>query len=224
MINYESPQTYEIYLHRVGRTARAGRSGRSCTLAVEADRKLVKAAKKGADAGGSKAVSRTIPVDDAAAWAHRVSALEDEIEAVLKEEKHERSLTQAERDIRKGENLVEHRDEIMARPKRTWFESEAQKQAAKEAGFRELNGPDAATGTRPKTVKVSGISDKLSNKQKKRLDTARERKEAGQTGGGGVSKGKSRADRKAGGSRGAGTGAKVKNKAKAKGGKPKGRK
>ena len=27
VINYEAPASYEIYLHRVGRTARVGRSG-----------------------------------------------------------------------------------------------------------------------------------------------------------------------------------------------------
>jgi ATP-dependent RNA helicase DDX27 len=44
VINYEAPQSHEIYLHRVGRTARAGRTGRACTLAAEPDRKVVKAA------------------------------------------------------------------------------------------------------------------------------------------------------------------------------------
>ena len=48
VINFEAPQSHEIYLHRVGRTARAGRSGRSCTLAAEPDRKVVKAAVKAA--------------------------------------------------------------------------------------------------------------------------------------------------------------------------------
>src|SRR5437667_9202482 len=42
VINYEAPVSYNIYLHRVGRTARAGRIGRAITLAGEQDRKIVK--------------------------------------------------------------------------------------------------------------------------------------------------------------------------------------
>jgi len=38
VINYEAPQTPEIYVHRVGRTARAGRSAVAVTLAAEPDR------------------------------------------------------------------------------------------------------------------------------------------------------------------------------------------
>ena len=45
VINYEAPASYEIYLHRVGRTARAGRLGRAVTLAGEPDRKIVKTCK-----------------------------------------------------------------------------------------------------------------------------------------------------------------------------------
>lgn len=33
-------------------------------------------------------------------------------------------------EIRKGQNLIEHRDEIMSRPARTWFQSEREKKAA----------------------------------------------------------------------------------------------
>ena len=60
VINYEAPQTHEIYLHRVGRTARAGRSGRACTIAADPDRKVVRAAVKSGKTQGAKIVSRVI--------------------------------------------------------------------------------------------------------------------------------------------------------------------
>lgn len=167
VLNYSAPQSLTIYLHRVGRTARAGAAGRACTLAAEPDRKVVKAAVRAAKAQGTKIVSRAVDNADVDAWDERIRGLEAEVEAVLKEEKELKALGDAEMQLRKGENLVEHREEIMGRPKRTWFETEKQRQESKAKGAVELNG-------------VSGKKEKkgkLSNKVKKRLDAGRERRE-----------------------------------------------
>ncbi len=47
-------------------------------------------------------------------------------------------LRQADMELKKGENMVEHEAEIFARPARTWFQSEKEKQAARSesGGFR----------------------------------------------------------------------------------------
>ncbi|KAK3057534.1 nucleolar DEAD-box protein required for synthesis of 60S ribosomal subunit [Extremus antarcticus] len=171
VINYEAPQSHEIYLHRVGRTARAGRSGRACTLAAEADRKVVKAAVKGGKAQGAVIKQRTVEPNDADAWQAKIDAMEDEVEAVLREEKEERAMANTERDIARADNIVEHQDEIMARPKKTWFESEADKKTAKDKGRVVLNGPAAVVEGDKK--KKGG---KLSNKQKKALQDKDDRK------------------------------------------------
>jgi ATP-dependent RNA helicase DDX27 len=89
VINYEAPQTHEIYLHRVGRTARAGRSGRACTLAAEPDRKVVKAAVKMGKAQGAKIVSRVVEPKVADEWAEKIENMADEIQEILREEKEE---------------------------------------------------------------------------------------------------------------------------------------
>lgn len=39
----------------------------------------------------------------------------------------------AEMEIKKGENLIVHRDEIMSRPARTWFQTEREKKLAQDA-------------------------------------------------------------------------------------------
>lgn len=39
----------------------------------------------------------------------------------------------AEMEITKGQNLIEHRDEIMSRPARTWFQTEREKKLAQGA-------------------------------------------------------------------------------------------
>ena len=168
MINYEAPQSHEIYLHRVGRTARAGRAGRSCTIAAEPDRKVVKQAVKSGKAQGAKILSRVVEAGLADEWAKKVEDLEDEVEAIMKEEKEEKALAGAEMTLRKGENIMAHESEIKSRPKRTWFESEKEKQIAKKSGQAELNG---AVGLGNKKA------GKLSGKDKKMLDDRRERKE-----------------------------------------------
>ncbi|TQS37924.1 hypothetical protein Golomagni_01582 [Golovinomyces magnicellulatus] len=173
VINYEVPQSHEIYLHRVGRTARAGRQGRACTLAAEQDRKIVKAAVKSGRLHGAKIVSRVIEADAADKWHKIVSDWEEEIEAILNEEKEEKQLAQLDMQVRKGENIITHEHEIMARPKRTWFESEKEKKAAQQAGKVELNGPGAiGNGEKSKGVRrIIGGTSKLSNKKKKMLDS-----------------------------------------------------
>ena len=42
VINYTMPSTFEEYLHRVARNARAGKTGRSVSIVGEADLKIVK--------------------------------------------------------------------------------------------------------------------------------------------------------------------------------------
>ncbi|KAL9125296.1 MAG: hypothetical protein Q9217_005478 [Psora testacea] len=168
VINYEAPQSHEIYVHRVGRTARAGREGRACTLAAEPDRKVVKAAVKAARAQGAKIVSRVVENAKIEELMRRLEKMEEEVEAVLREEKEEKLLNQEDMRIRKGEHIIDHAAEIQARPKRTWFESEKEKLKAKKAGQFELNGNVGM-------AKAKG--GKLSNKDKKNLDDRRKRVE-----------------------------------------------
>ncbi|KAK0630846.1 P-loop containing nucleoside triphosphate hydrolase protein [Bombardia bombarda] len=167
VINYEAPQSLDTYVHRVGRTARAGRSGVAITLAAEPDRKVVKAAVRMGKAQGARISSRVIEASIADKWQEEIDAMEDEIEEIMKEEKEEKHLAQIEMQVKKGENLIRHEEEIHARPRRTWFETEDAKKAAREAGRAELNG------VREK-LKNKGEKGKLSNKDKKILDSKAE--------------------------------------------------
>lgn len=63
--------------------------------------------------------------------ASKMDGLKDDITDILKEEKEEKAIRQAEMEVRKGQNMVEHEEEIMGRPKRVWFQSEKEKLAAK---------------------------------------------------------------------------------------------
>lgn len=108
--------------------------------------------------------------------------MEDEVEAVLAEEKEERQLGQVEQQVRKGENVLAHEKEIMSRPRRTWFESEKEKARAKDRGKLELNG-EVGGGKEKKKGKLSG-------KERKRLEVRDIRSEEG----GGWRKGKGKGE------------------------------
>ncbi|KAM3531753.1 hypothetical protein MY4038_004331 [Beauveria bassiana] len=169
VINYEAPQSLEIYVHRVGRTARAGRKGVALTLAAESDRKVVKAAVKAGKAQGAKITSRVIENEKADKLQAQIDGMQREIKEIMQEEKEEKQFANAEMQVRKGENMIEHEFEIKSRPKRTWFETEHDKKKAKEAGKVELNG--AREGSKKKLL------GKVSNKVRKRLDNKAERAE-----------------------------------------------
>ncbi|KAK6353042.1 putative ATP-dependent RNA helicase ddx27 [Orbilia brochopaga] len=201
VINFELPQSHEIYTHRVGRTARAGRSGRAITLAAEADRKIVKKAIKAGQETG-KVVSRTLDVAKVDELTERLQGMEGDVEAILEDEKAEKQLLHAEMQVRKGENLIKYEEEINSRPRRTWFESEKDKKKAKEAGKAELNG---IVPEKKKKLKLSG-------KMKRKLASRDEMKEEG----GRVFK-KTRAIREEGSKRGVKLGNLSKKKMKAAG-------
>ncbi|KAG2752414.1 DEAD-domain-containing protein [Suillus brevipes Sb2] len=186
VINYDMPNTLSQYLHRVGRTARAGKSGRSVTLVGEGDRKMLKAAIKHS-AGEDNVRHRLVPADVLPKWVKRVEALRDEVATILQEEKEEKQIRQAEMELKKGQNMIEHQDEIFSRPARTWFQSEKEKAKAvatskqqHESGIAlaQKGKPKAIDEPKPKRDKFAG----LTRKAKRRKMALEADKELGETG------------------------------------------
>ncbi|KIY52754.1 DEAD-domain-containing protein [Fistulina hepatica ATCC 64428] len=181
VINYDMPGQLAQYLHRVGRTARAGKKGRSVTLVGEADRKILKAAIKHGSAE-DQIKHRIIPPESIEKWSQKLAELQDDIVVIMKEEKEEKQLQQAEMELRKGENIIEHSEEIFSRPARTWFQTTKEKKHAEGVCMllafegKTADGSKRAGSDKPKRDKYSG----LSRKAKRRKMAAEEDEKAGE--------------------------------------------
>ncbi|CAB3249056.1 unnamed protein product [Arctia plantaginis] len=134
VLNFTLPATLEHYIHRVGRTARAGRAGVSVSLAGEAERALVKAIVRRA----KRAVkSRQVPPDIVAKYRLRLARLEPEISAILDEEYAEKQMNKMERQTAKLEGAIK-KDDVQQGPKielqrqREWFQTPKEKREEKE--------------------------------------------------------------------------------------------
>jgi len=161
VINFEMPSSIETYVHRIGRTARAGRGGKSCTLAGEGRRYLMKELIKDAESKqkrGNKANkangtlaglirSRTIPPAVVSHFSAKIKSLEPHVEEVLQAEEVARMDRLAEMEAVKAQNIIEHSDDIQARPRREWFASQSQKRLSKQAAVDKQRLIEEKAGT-----------------------------------------------------------------------------
>lgn len=80
VVNYNCPRTLDTYLHRVGRTARAGAQGLAISLVEDTDRQLIKAVMKHACKTLAK---RDVPKGVVHAWRAKVEGMTSSVEDVL---------------------------------------------------------------------------------------------------------------------------------------------
>lgn len=157
VINFVMPITTEHYIHRVGRTARAGRAGISVSLAGEKERKIVKDIIKNAE---NSVKNRIIPPEIIEKYRKKLIALEPEIQNILDEEQAERQLAKAEQSLSK----VERKLAGTQAENRSWFQSKKQREEEKA---RLALTEDADASKKGKAGKSSGPPAKGGNKRKR---------------------------------------------------------
>lgn len=123
VINFTLPHTVQHYVHRVGRTARAGKSGRSVSMVGEQERRLLKEIVKQAK---TPVKQRILPTEVVAQFREKIAGLEQEVENILQEEKAEKELGAIENDVKKATELVNKKAQGQ-QPQRTWFQTPKEK-------------------------------------------------------------------------------------------------
>lgn len=158
VINFVMPATLEHYIHRVGRTARAGRAGVSVSLAGEQERKIVKEVIKRAK---NPVKSRVIPADIIEKYRQKLEKLEPQIAQILQEEYEERLLSKAENQANRAQKLLQGEQS----EKRSWFQTKKERNEEKER-----------LALQPKEKVAGKVKDKKEVKKKgKRVETADDR-------------------------------------------------
>jgi len=133
IVNFNLPPNYATYIHRVGRTARAGKKGVSVSLVSEKERKLLREIVNHSAVGCK---NRIIPAKYIDEFRIKIEKLEPDIIEIKEVEKQERLLRMSEMEATKMENMIKYEEEISNRPARIWFMSENQKQSLKEESKR----------------------------------------------------------------------------------------
>ncbi|XP_011652411.1 DEAD-box ATP-dependent RNA helicase 28 isoform X2 [Cucumis sativus] len=195
VINFACPRDLTSYVHRVGRTARAGREGYAVTFVTDNDRSLLKAIAKRA---GSKLKSRIVAEQSIKKWSEIIEQMEDQVTAILREEREERALRKAEMEATKAENMIVHQEEIFSRPKKTWFITDREKRLVAKAAKASLekgktSGNEAVSAQQAEEEKMKEKRKRerekdLPRKKRRKLEAAREmleeEKQNDKTGGG----------------------------------------
>ena len=58
----------------------------------------------------------TLPPEQVVRWVTNLHKLNDDIAAILEEEKEEKAIQQAQIELKKGENMIEHEKEMFSCP------------------------------------------------------------------------------------------------------------
>eukprot|EP00043_Microstomoeca_roanoka_P026253 m.11118 g.11118 ORF g.11118 m.11118 type:complete len:745 (+) comp6384_c0_seq1:414-2648(+) len=163
VINLYMPNTIQQYIHRVGRTARAGRSGRSISLVGEEERKMMRELYK---ANKDAMRNRNVKPEVVEEFKRYIDGLTGDIKEILTQEVQEAEFLKAEMEERRLRNIVIHQEEIMARPAREWFQSKEQKKAAAEMSKREHQGEAVKKDDPLAAARRDALVRRLEEKQK----------------------------------------------------------
>ncbi|KAL3998478.1 Helicase conserved C-terminal domain family protein [Acanthocheilonema viteae] len=175
VINMDMPTTLKQYVHRVGRTARAGRVGRSISLVGESERKILKEIV--ASNRGSSLKQRLISANVIEAYKNRLKNLEESIERIREEEEAERTLRLAQEELQRGKARLEGNVE-----KRRWMKLQKPLIDARKSKNRDEIGESNEEELRAQRIAEFQVRAAKRVKKGKKLRVVRENSDRGANG------------------------------------------
>ena len=124
VVNMTLPNDYKSYVHRVGRTARAGKQGRSISLVGESEWKILKTIIKSSK---SSCKTRTVPVDVVSNYKTKLAEIEPKVKKIIDLENEEAAFAAAENQINRAKNKLEKNED----PKRSWYQTKYERELEK---------------------------------------------------------------------------------------------
>jgi len=130
VINFSFPTEPKRYLHRIGRTARAGSSGVAITLCNDEERKEIK-----------KLLRKLNQNMNTFTLAHKSVLFEhdrlcNKLDTILHEvdveQKQDKEIEDAYKEAERAENMIKYKAEIESRPKTNWIMSKKKKHEVKK--------------------------------------------------------------------------------------------
>ncbi|XP_053101779.1 probable ATP-dependent RNA helicase DDX27 [Hemicordylus capensis] len=172
VINFTMPNTAKHYVHRVGRTARAGRVGRSVSLVGEEERRMLKEIVKAAK---TPVKARVLPQDVILRFREKIEKLEPDVSAVLRLEQEERETQRSEAQIKTAKQKLEPGPQEAAEgAPRSWFQSREERKKEKLAmALQEFDLALRGKKRRKKFVKDSQKKAQLTPEERSQFEVVK---------------------------------------------------
>ena len=178
VVNAEMPRSANTYIHRVGRTARAGTGGRSITILPDDRRKVMKEVLRGeagvlTATGSGQILSRVVPREVLDHFKLQIASFESKLAEMAIEEQTNLKWDEAEREAERAEHLLMYEDEIKSRPARTWHQSVSAREELKQeslAQVKQLEEELRSGAGNGKALDPKAMMNRLARSDNYRLD------------------------------------------------------